>query len=45
VPYNGLRAGADIDTWQFADGVHPTPGGHKVISNFVTSQLRAFGWL
>ncbi len=45
VPYNGLSAGADIDTWQFADGVHPTPGGHKVISNFVTSQLRAFGWL
>ena len=45
MPYNGLRAGADINTWQFADGVHPTTGGHKVISNFVTSQLRAFGWL
>ena len=45
VPYNGLRAGANVDTWQFADGVHPTRGGHKLISNFVTSQLRAFGWL
>ena len=23
-PFNGLRAGADVNTWQFADGVHPT---------------------
>ncbi len=45
VPYNGLRTGADVNTWQFADGVHPTPGGHKIISDYVTSQLRAFGWI
>ena len=45
VGYNGLRTGANINTWQFADGVHPTPGGHKVISDYVTLQLRAFGWL
>ena len=45
VPYNGLRTGADINTWQFADSVHPTPGGHKIISDYVTKQLRAFGWL
>lgn len=45
MPYNGLRAGANVDTWQFADGVHPTRGGHKLISNFVTSQLKAFGWI
>ena len=45
LPYNGLRTGADINTWQFADGVHPTPAGHKVISDYVTTQLRAFGWL
>jgi phospholipase/lecithinase/hemolysin len=44
-PYNGIRTGADVNTWQFADGVHPTPGGHKVISDLVTQQLRAFGWL
>ena len=44
-PYNGIRTGADINTWQFADGVHPTPGGHKIISDYVTAQLRAFGWL
>lgn len=44
-PYNGLRTGADVNTWQFADGVHPTPGGHKVISDYVTQQLRSFGWI
>jgi outer membrane lipase/esterase len=45
VPFNGLRTGASITTWQFADGVHPTPGGHKVISDYVAAQLRAFGWI
>ena len=44
-PYNGLRAGADVTTWQFSDGVHPTTGGHKVISDAFTAQLKAFGWL
>lgn len=44
-PFNGIRTGADVNTWQFADGVHPTPGGHKIISDYVTSQLRAFGWI
>jgi outer membrane lipase/esterase len=44
-PYNGIRTGADVNTWQFADGVHPTPGGHKVISDYVTLQLRSFGWI
>jgi phospholipase/lecithinase/hemolysin len=44
-PYNGLRTGADVNSWAFADGVHPTTGGHKVISNAVIAQLKAFGWL
>lgn len=44
-PYNGLRAGADVTTWQFADGVHPTTGGHKIISDAFIAQLVAFGWL
>ena len=43
-PYYGLRAGANVDTWQFADGVHPTPGGHRIISDYVLAQLRSFGW-
>lgn len=44
-PFNGIRAGADVMTWQFADGVHPTTGGHKVISDAFMAQLRAFGWI
>jgi outer membrane lipase/esterase len=44
-PYNGLRAGADVNSWQFADGVHPTTGGHKIISDAFGAQLRSFGWL
>jgi len=45
MPYNGLRTGANVDTWQFADGVHPTRAGHKIISDYVTGQLKAFGWI
>jgi phospholipase/lecithinase/hemolysin len=45
VPFNGLVAGADVNTWQFADAVHPSPGGHKIISNHVLAQLRSFGWI
>ncbi len=45
VPYYGLRAGADVNTWLFADGVHPTTGGHKVLSDTFEDQLTAFGWL
>jgi len=44
-PYNGLRTGADVTTWQFADGVHPTTGAHKVFSDDVIKQLQAAGWI
>jgi phospholipase/lecithinase/hemolysin len=44
-PYYGLRTGADPTTWQFADGVHPTTGGHKVFSDAVVKQLQAAGWI
>ena len=44
-PYNGLRTGADVNTWQFADSVHPTTGGHKIISTAFTAQLQTFGWI
>ncbi len=44
-PYNGLRAGADVTTWQFADDVHPTTGGHKFIGDAFAAQLRSFGWI
>jgi phospholipase/lecithinase/hemolysin len=45
VPYNGLRAGASATTWAFADGVHPTTGGHKALSDAFYEQLKSFGWL
>lgn len=44
-PYNALAAGADVDTWFFADLNHPTTGGNKVVSDAVLKQLRSFGWL
>jgi outer membrane lipase/esterase len=44
-PFNGLRAGADVNTWQFADGVHPTIGGHKLISDGALAVLKSFGWI
>jgi outer membrane lipase/esterase len=44
-PYNGLATGADVTTWQFADSVHPTTGGHKIISDAFAAQLHAFGWI
>jgi phospholipase/lecithinase/hemolysin len=44
-PFNGLRAGADDTTWQFADPVHPSKGSHKNISDAFRAQLVSFGWL
>ena len=44
-PYNGLAAGADPVTWFFADGNHPTTGGHKALGDAVLQQLRAYGWI
>ena len=35
----------DVSTYQFADGVHPTPYGYQLFAQFVASQLLAKGWL
>lgn len=43
-PLNGLTAGADIDTWEFADGVHPTTGAHAIMSAEFLADITAFGW-
>lgn len=45
VPFNGLRTGADVNTWAFADGVHPTTGGHKALSDAFYAQFQSYGWL
>jgi outer membrane lipase/esterase len=44
-PYNALAAGADVNTWFFADLNHPTTGGNKAVSDAVLKQLKAFGWI
>lgn len=44
-PFNGLRTGASTTTWAFADGVHPTTGGHKALSDAFRAELVKFGWL
>jgi outer membrane lipase/esterase len=44
-PFNTLVTGADPLTWFYADDVHPTTGGHKLISDLVTQQLTRLGWI
>jgi outer membrane lipase/esterase len=44
VPFNGIRAGASASTYLFADGVHPTTGGHKIFADQVWTKLKEFGW-
>jgi outer membrane lipase/esterase len=44
VPFNGIRAGASASTYLFADGVHPTTGGHKIFADQVWTKLKDFGW-
>jgi len=41
---NGLAAGASASTWLFADGVHPTTGGHRVLADQVWTAIKDFGW-
>jgi phospholipase/lecithinase/hemolysin len=42
---NGLTPGASPSTWLFADGVHPTTGGHRILANQVWEKLKDFGWV
>lgn len=46
-PFNGLRDGADVNTWLFADGVHPTTGGHLLFATSVLATLQnpPYGWI
>lgn len=40
-----LTPGVDAATSQFADGVHPTPYGYKLLAQLVTGELAKKGWL
>ena len=42
---NSIRDGANINTWFWADGYHPSTGGHKVIANYVITKIKEFGWV
>jgi outer membrane lipase/esterase len=35
----------DVSKYQFADGVHPTPYGYQLLTQFVSKNLAAKGWL
>lgn len=41
---NNLIAGA-TDTYQYADSVHPTPYGNKLLSDLVAAEMAKRGWL
>lgn len=41
---NNLIAGA-TDTYQYADTVHPTPYGYKLLSDLVSQEMGRRGWL
>ncbi len=42
---NAITPGASASTFLFADGVHPTTGGHKIFADQVWTQLKSFGWV
>ena len=43
--FYSLRDGASAETWFFADGVHPSAGGHRYYAEQILQQLQAFGWI
>jgi phospholipase/lecithinase/hemolysin len=43
--FNGLKTGASTSTWAFADSVHPSTGGHKVLADQFWAKLQGFGWV
>jgi outer membrane lipase/esterase len=42
---SNLVSGTDFNTYQFADDVHPTVAGYKLLNRFVALKLAAAGWL
>lgn len=42
---NSIRTGASASTWFYADDVHPTIGGHKVIADYVWGKIKDLGWV
>jgi phospholipase/lecithinase/hemolysin len=42
---SSLAAGASASTYLFADGVHPTTAGHKILADQVWAAMKSFGWV
>lgn len=36
---------SNLSSWLFADSVHPTPAGYKIIANATLGQMKSFGWV
>ncbi|MDD4885566.1 MAG: SGNH/GDSL hydrolase family protein [Thiomonas sp.] len=45
-PYAAAGASAaDLGTWLFADTLHPTPAGYKIIADTTLQAMKGFGWI
>lgn len=42
--FNTIAAGANTSTYLYADGNHPTVGGHKIFADQVWLKLKDLGW-
>nr|WP_315188118.1 SGNH/GDSL hydrolase family protein [uncultured Albidiferax sp.] len=42
---NNTLSGVDVSTYFFADAVHPTPAGYKLLDRHVAAQMAKAGWL
>ncbi len=40
-----LADGANVNTWLFADNVHPSTGFHKVLADIIYAKMQSYGWL
>lgn len=40
-----LAEGANVNTWLFADSVHPSTGFHKVLADIIYTKMQSYGWL
>nr|WP_315207777.1 SGNH/GDSL hydrolase family protein [uncultured Albidiferax sp.] len=42
---NNTLSGVDVSNYLYADGVHPTPAGYKLLNRYVAEQMAKAGWL
>ncbi|WP_295953053.1 SGNH/GDSL hydrolase family protein [Rhodoferax sp.] len=42
---NNTLSGVDVSTYFYADTVHPTPAGYKLLDRYVAEQMAKVGWL